>query len=78
MANDPNMRTLTQVLAISKIIIDAKLENEFIAACKARENLFVLATESSRLFMAEFLQKHQLNPNDAQLENFSYGNDRCT
>lgn len=78
MAADPNLRSLPQVLAIAKAIIKAGKEGEFIAESRDKENLFVVSTESARLFMAEFLRRNNIDPSGADIPSFSYGNDRCS
>lgn len=77
MAGDPNVRSLPQIMAIARAIIDGGKEKEFIAACKDQEALFVVSTDSARQFMASFLKQHQLDPTGVNLHPFSYGNDRC-
>ncbi len=78
MVKDLNFRTLPQVLALAKTIIDAGKEREFIEACAGKDNYFVVSTDSARQFMAAFLNEHRLSPNDVELHNFRYGGDRCT
>jgi arginine repressor len=78
MVEDSNVRTLPQVLAIAKAIIEKGKEKEVVEACSGRDTYFVVATEDSRAFIASFLNEHQINPNDVDLHTFRYGRARCS
>lgn len=76
--DDPNVRSLAQILLLAKRIIDKGLEKEFLDGCKDNDACFVVGTEAARKYMADFSKTHHLDPNTAQAHGFSYGGSRCS
>ncbi|MBB3937217.1 hypothetical protein [Aureimonas phyllosphaerae] len=78
MPTDKNVRSLLQVMMIAKSIIDAGRAEEFVKACSGRDDLFVLATEAAREFMATFLNQNSIDPSRMEMRGIGYGQDRCS
>ncbi|MET3414017.1 hypothetical protein [Methylobacterium sp. 1030] len=73
MVNDKNVRSLPAILLLAKKIIDAGVAADFIQGCQGRDELFVVGTDASRTYIADFLKQHNLDPQGDQLHNFTYG-----
>ncbi|MET7244521.1 hypothetical protein ABZT49_14250 [Methylobacterium sp. EM32] len=73
---DCSIRYLPDVIAIVKEIVERGLEAEFVAGCKDK-HYFVVATDSTRKFIHDFMVNHKLTPeNQPQFESMVYGK-RC-
>ena len=80
MIRDKNVRSLAAMMKIMQAIIDAGKSKEFIEGCKDnQESMFIVGTDASRAFVAQFLRENKINPAAGELHGFTYaGNTECT
>ena len=71
MIKDDSTRTLIQVMIMAKSIIDAGKLDEFYsecAKCANNEALFVVGTDATRRFIAEFCDKYKIDPRGKKVQ----------